>query len=181
MNISEELKKHNAPGYHRVFRCPKNFNALIRKEGYNLNLQYVRFIESFGNGHFFGGALVLFPLLGDTGSIKTLTENLQNIGIVDFIVIGYAGTKEGYYCLKNNVNDNVVYWVNIQLKTVEILNESFNLWINSLPNQLFNADIYAAYKKIKDIGSINRVINERSLIEVEILDFEKILTTWKRK
>lgn len=56
-----------------------------------------------------------------------------------------------------------------------MLNESFHIWINYLPNRLFNADIYAAYKKIKDIDSI-RVVNERSLFEVEMLDFEKKLT-----
>lgn len=175
MDFLKEIKTHNAPGYHRIFKYPDDLNLLIEEEGYKLNAFYVDFIKTIGCGHFFGGSLVLFPLIGETGSVRALTNYLHSIGIKDFVAIGYAGTTEGYYCLKNEKEDNAVYWVNVQTKTINKLNECFENWINTQSNELFNPDIYAAYKKIKDIESVYEVIKERSFIEVELLDFEKRL------
>lgn len=173
MSFYKEIKEHNAPGYHRLYRYSEDFSALSKKEGYSLNSLYTGFINSVGYGYFFGGSLVLFPLAGETGSIKALTLGLQSAGIEDFVVIGYAGTTEGYYCLKNDRKDKAVYWIDIQQKAITKLNERFDDWINAQPNELFSEDIYAGYKKIKDIESIYKVINERSLVEVDMLDFER--------
>lgn len=175
MNFLKEIKTHNAPGYHRIFKYSDDFNLLVEKEGYKLSAFYVDFIKSIGYGHFFGGSLVLFPLTGETGSVRALTNYLQGMGVKGFVAIGYAGTTEGYYCLKNEKEDNAVYWVNVQTKATNKLDECFEDWINTQSSELFNPDTYAAYKKIKDIESVYEVIKERSFIEVELLDFKEQL------
>lgn len=175
MIFLKEIEKHNASGYHRAHRYPYDFNLLVDKEGYKLTSQYVDFINSIGYGYFFGGSLVFFPLTGETGSIKALTNDIQKKGIEGFVVIGYAGITDGYYCLRNEKEDDAIYWIDIQVKTVDKINACFEDWLNSRPRELFNPDIYAAYRKIKDIDSINKVMIERSFVEVELLDFEKVL------
>jgi len=148
---------------------------MSENEDYSLNTLYTDFINSIGYGYFFGGSLVLFPLMGKTGSINALTAKLRSVGIKNFVAIGYQGTTEGYYCLKNDKRDFAIYWADIQQKIVEKLDKRFDNWINAQPNILFQDDIYAAYKKIRDIDSIHKVIDERLVVEVEMLDFDKQL------
>ncbi len=174
--FKDEIRVHNAPGYHKVAKYESGFLLLVKNEGLDLNSQYIDFIDAVGYGSFFNGSFVLFPLEGEIGSIRSETNNLKEIGFGDFVAIGYDGTTEGYYCLKNDSSDSGVYWINLQNKVIDLLDHDFSNWIGVQPDDLYNEKIYAAFAEIKDSTSILEVVRQRELIEVELLAFERQLT-----
>jgi hypothetical protein len=176
MDFIKEISIHNAPGYHEYYKYQENFKSLLARHGFSVNQKYIDFINTIGFGSFFDGALVFFPIEGQRGSIITETNIIREINIFDYVVIGYNGTTEGYYCLKLDPSDNAIYWIDIQMKLVNLLCIRFDEWINKQPIELFDKKIYSAFKSIRDIKSIHEVIKERGFVDVELLDYDKKLT-----
>jgi hypothetical protein len=175
MTFIQELNYHNAKGYHKPEKYYENYKQILETEGYFVNTKYIDFINNIGFGSFFGGSLVFFPFSDVKGSVKLLTQQISNIVNAEYIVIGYNGTTEGYYCLRRDPNDSSLYWFNLEVKKIEIIDKNFQDWLDKQPQNLFSEQIYAGFKKIKDIESINIIIKERAYFDIEIFNFEKKL------
>lgn len=169
--FDEILKKLNTIGenkYHirQQMECPTSFLKLSKS--------YTDFIYLVGWGRFFGGALVLFkPIDSDNGFHKLQYKPKEDI-VNKYTIIGYDGTTSGFYCLRNDQSD-CVYWYDSETEEIMLISNHFFTWINEQFNKLYDEKIFAGYKKIKNIDSILKIINEREKVEIRLLEFENEL------
>ena len=178
-NFKNELQSHNALGYHATIIKHNELmiKNLIEQKKWQVPAEYFAFLISIGSGRFFGGSLIIFELIENLNySVIAITDKLYSLGIKDKIAIGYDGTTQGIYCLSCKNNDHRVYWIEWIDGSVKVEAESFIEWIESKPNELFSKKIYAGYKKIKDITTINAIIEKRKSFIIELSSYEKELT-----
>jgi hypothetical protein len=135
---------------------------------------YLDFLSEIGPGRFFSGGLTLFAA-EPFGEIDRWTERLPSGIGVDLIAIGYDGTTEGCYCLKNSGTDDAVYWHNWETGVAQPFGRTFVDWIEESPSELFNSSVYSGYKKIKNLERVLEIIEQRRGFEVRLLFFEKQL------
>ena len=169
--FSSELRQHAAPGYHvasgpldvafaldwfatHAIRCPKAF---------------LEFLTAFGAGRFFDGDLIIFPPGHGKGTIKEATAQLPEADRDTYFAIGYDGTTEGRYCLDRSGEKGSVFWHSFEAGETVILHPDFVDWIEECPGQLFNEQVYAGYRKVRDIAGVRQVIRERAAFEVRML------------
>jgi hypothetical protein len=96
--FAAELKRHSAPGYHRVTNKYEVDAARewFTERGITASESYLQFLHAFGAGRYFAGALVIYPLdHDDAASIASETGRLVEHKCRDFFAIGYNGTTEG--------------------------------------------------------------------------------------
>lgn len=167
----QELEVHNAFGYH-LRSTPIDLDMLNSLYP-QLNAEYVSFITSIGPGRYFSSALVLFSLdISDT-SIVGWTKRLDACGVHGYVAIGYDGTTEGCFAIPADGRDLAVYWVNWGAASVVLIAENFSDWVNASTDKYFSSKVYAAYGKISNPTSIDKVISERRLVSVSLRSFDK--------
>jgi len=135
---------------------------------------YLDFLSEIGPGRFFSGALALFSA-EPQGDIDSWTERLPRKSPAEFFAIGYDGTTEGCYCLKNSGTDESVYWHSWETGETRPCSPKFINWIEQSPSKLFNHSVYAGYKKIKNLERVRKIIEDRRAFAVRLLSYEKEL------
>ncbi len=169
--FSSELREHAAPGYHVV---SGSINIAVAtdwfaKQAIRCPESFLEFLAAIGAGCFFGGGLIIFPLGQDEGTIKQATAQLPEADRDKYFAIGYDGTTEGCYCLDRSGEKASVFWHNFEAGETVILQPDFVEWIEECPGQLFNEQVYAGYRKVRDMAGVRQVIRERAAFEVRML------------
>ena len=111
-------------------------------------------------------------------TIKTVemeTQRLASCSKESLIGFGYGGITESCYCFEGKSGSDCVYWFSWEenIKRVEAAN--FEQWIETKPSQLFLAEIYAGYSKIKNIDRLMAVMDKRAAFKVELKAYDKQL------
>jgi hypothetical protein len=176
--FTEEIRNHGINGYHRqqgpidkelVFSWFQNKNWHPTKE-------YLQFLTTIGPGRYFDDHLIIFSLDDSLNSIAKRTSSLIEVGCNNLIAIGYDGTTTGCYCVsKDHADDAKVYWFEWEESIIRKEHVDFVSWIDNLPNKLFDENIFAGFKPIKDIQAIKIVIEKRNAFNVNISIFDKKL------
>lgn len=172
--FTEELARHAAPGYHRSNGpvAPGTARATLQKLGVVAPEAYVEFLERFGTGRYFGGALVLFDLEGPQG-IASREERMHSEARATIFPFAYDGTTEGCFCLDRRGRDPRVFWCRWGEQLPQEEAGDFETWIESLPADLFNAKIYRGYGPVRDPRSIDDVVAQRSAVAVRLIEFDE--------
>jgi len=165
--FAEELKKHGNSGYH-FWNKVESIDDLP-----HVSIEYIEFVKEIGVGSYFGGRLKLFT--SKDKDFEEFNYLLKELNCHDFVAIGYDGTTEGCYCLKKEPQDNAVYWMAWSEGSPFQINDSFYSWIEKAPSKFFNEKVFRGFKNIKDINSINYIINQRRKINLRLLSFDKEL------
>jgi len=170
--FKKELAAHSLNGYHLINdkKIERN-EELLKNEG--LSSEYVAFHIHIGSGSFYAGSLIIFDFKDD--NYFSFNNQVNDIGIDDFIAIGYDGTTNGCFCIRKYENKNSVYWLYWNDIEPFLISNSFCLWIENSSDQYFNEKIYKGYKTIRDINSVMRVISERAKFDVKLKSFDKEL------
>ncbi len=169
-NALNEIKKHNAPGYHVVLG---HFN---QDDFYRLDFpiseDYKKFVCEIGYGDFFGAQLRLFgpkdKIMKDGPFVRTVTDELAE----RLLVIGNNGTTEGDFCLTERGN---LVWLFSHDLLVRAEGNSFASWVEKVFKDTFNSKAYSFYTSIKDQGGVYSVISERKKFFVKLFAYDKKL------
>jgi hypothetical protein len=170
--FARELVEHTG-GYHQTYGQVDRADALkwFAQRSLRCPRTYLDFLSEIGPGNYFSGGLVLFEVeLG--GLVDQVTEKLGCDGS-DYLAIGYDGTTDGYYCMKNSETDEAVYWYDSETKAIGPHHRSFVEWVEECPRTLFSHSVYAGYKRIKDLAQVRRVIRERMSFDVRLLRYDR--------
>ena len=176
-----ELKKHSAKGYHscegpvdrEVFKTWCEAHAVRPPEA------YADFMTTIGPGVFFSGYLTIYALssASDRSVESELNEiqTLRNDGIMSsttklVLPIGYDGSTVLSWCVSVEPDDSRVFWLSWEEAKVRVQSKDFIKWIESQPKKLFSEQSYAGYREIRDPAGVQRVIEDRSAISVELID-----------
>lgn len=172
--FASELRLHAAPGYH-VASGPLDVafaTGWFAKRSIDCPPPFLEFLGIFGVGRFFGGALVIFSLAEKNRMIEEFTARLPESDRAKFFAFGYDGTTEGCYCLDRSGNNRAVFWHGFEAGQMAVLHSDFAEWIENCPAKLFSEQLYIAYRNIRDVAGIDRVIRERAAFEVRMLSVE---------
>jgi hypothetical protein len=171
----QEIRSRAQTGYHIIHRYEEDATIKYASRGITVCDDYFSFVNEIGFGSFFNGAFVLFSMDDGEGSVINTTAHVREIGFGDLVAVGYDGTTTGYFCLSIDPAIDRVYWVDIQFKTKEIIADSFQKWIESLPGKLFNSRIFAGFREIRNPEKVMRIISERKKFDVKLLSFDREL------
>jgi len=173
--FKNELLEHPDGGYHHCDgpRDRKEVNAWFQERHLAPPQTYVDFLCEVGPGSYFGGALVIYPLshkrLRSVESELTRIRKDTDKAIFPF---GYNGTTELCYCFQAEAVNDVVYWFSWEEKTTRLLSNSFEAWLDEQPTKLFKHQIYAGYKRLRNVNELVEVMEERSFFKVRLVDFD---------
>jgi hypothetical protein len=165
--FKKEIKDHDAKGYHEV---EKIIDQKIPK--FN-NEPYYYFLNEIGYGSFFDRDLIIFNPISEDLEQMLKILNLSNF--FDKLPFATNGTNDGFFVIEN-FNKSKVFWYNLADNILEEVSEEFIKWIESLPKKLFNKDSYKAYKEIKNLDGIKKIIEERARFKVELIKYDLKLT-----
>jgi hypothetical protein len=168
----EEIKSRARTGYHIIYRYEEDARIKYASRGITVCDDYFSFVNEIGFGSFFNSSFVLFSIDDDEGSVINTTAHLREIGFGDLVAVGYDGTTTGYFCLSFDPSIDRVYWVDVQFKTKEIIADSFQEWIESLPGKLFSDRIFAGFREIRNPEKVMHIILERRKFDVKLLSFD---------
>lgn len=176
--FKKELSAHSYGGYHRI-AGPLDHGVTtnwFQHRGQEAPSGYTAFLAEIGPGIFFGGALTLYPLFStQTRSVDSELTRLRAVTSEAIFPFGYDGTTESCYCLEGQSGSEEVYWFSWEEKVKRSLAANFHDWIESQPRELFQKEVYAAYKQLTNVDQIVAVMEERSAFRVRLVAFEKQL------
>ncbi len=165
--FKKEIKDHNARGYHEV-------EKIVDQEIPKFNNEpYYYFLNEIGYGSFFDRDLIILNPISE--DVKQMLEILNLSNFNDKLPFATNGTNDGFYVIEN-FNKSKVFWFNLADNILEEVSKEFTKWIESLPKKLFNKDSYKAYKEIKNLEGIKKIIEERAKFKIELLKYDLKLT-----
>ncbi len=172
--FSSELRQHAVAGYHSVSGPIDRAFAIdwFAKRAILCPKPFLEFLAFFGTGRFFGGALVILPLVDGDSTIERATARLPDAVRAKFFAIGYDGTTEGCYCLDRSGDQCTVFWHSFEAGQTAVLHPDFAKWIEECPAQLFSEQLYAGYGNVRDDVGIREIIRERAAFKVSMLSAE---------
>lgn len=171
--FEHELVEHAGPGYH--VRGPRIAAKEARSDLATLGIDppeaYLSFLENFGPGKYFAGALVIYPVCAESECVLSLARDNPELLALGAFPIGYDGTTEGCYCLSRVNGTQEVSWFRWSADALHSEAPDFEAWIEAQPAALFRAKTYAAYREPRDPASIAGIVEQRGAVDVRLLDF----------
>ena len=174
--FAEELRVHTHNGYHVSLGgvARDTARSWFAARAITPHESYLEFLERFGPGRYFAGALQIFALddtqLGVAGNFDVLEPKAA----AKLFLFGYGGVSSDAYALSRSGADASVRLV-VEGAAGRKLHADFATWIDAQPRRLFKADSYKCYGPVTRPDEIARIVQERAVFRVRCVAFDREL------
>ena len=168
--FKKELEKHNKGKYHD-YRPASNMqeaSSMLISMGIDPLSEYLKFLEDFGPGKYYGGLLVFYPVRGAERSVESEIKYIRKKA---FFPIGDGGSGESLFCLSKTKEDQNVYEYSVFDGRIRKLCQ-FSDWINKKSKSFFDKKLYIKFNSPSP-EIIEQVEKAREKFEVILVKSEK--------